>query len=748
MIMIDVTAHHERRVRAAGSSPRAPVLSTLRDVTATNPRQRAATRPPARSALAAGAWWFALVSAAFSCAAHARQGDFQDDLQALVEEIVERDQTARMPAAPFSGSEIDPVLDLSTALAQVDSGETAPIEISGDEITLNFQEADINALISTVSQITGRNFIVDPRVKGRVTLISGTPLSAEQVYNVFLSVLEVHGFAAVDALGLTKILPANIIKQQPTRTTTERELVASDEQVTQVYTLKHASVQELTPILRPLLPPTSHFAPHVGSNTLVFTDTAANIERVLKIVGILDQPDKRSDINVVQIRHANAERLGNVIREVANSLQREGGEGGARATISVQVDEGLNALIIQSPEKHFGILRALIDQLDVKRERDGNVHVVYLRYAKAEDLVSILNEIANEQGQGAGGDGAAVAADVSVQAESDTNALVIRASEEKFEELQHVIDKLDLRRSQVFVETIIAEVSTVKEAEIGVQWQGVHSKSSGGEVSVSTGFSGGGESGSGLTVGVINKFVTDLAGEVVPDLSVVLRLLRSDSNTNILSTPNLLTLDNESAEIVVGQEVPFVTGQFVSNASTTGTTTDDNQTTTGVVNPFQTIERKNVGLTLKITPQINEGGAIRLEIEQEISSVSPTTVQGASDLITNTRSINATVLVDDGQIIVLGGLITDDLSDTFEWVPVLGKIPLLGALFRKKSKQAVKRNLMVFLRPKIVRTPTDLFEHTRTHYETIQREQAESLPDTRRLIKESRIPVLGELKNR
>jgi general secretion pathway protein D len=274
----------------------------------------------------------------------------------------------------------------------------------------------------------------------------------------------------------------------------------------------------------------------------------------------------------------------------------------------------------------------------------------------------------------------------------------------------------------------------------------VHGKSSGGEVTAGSNFSDSGESG--FSVGVVNKFVTDLSGNIVPDLNVVLRLLRSDSNANILSTPNLLTLDNESAEIVVGQEVPFVTGQFVSNASTTGTTTDNNQTTTGVVNPFQTIERKNVGLTLKITPQINEGGAIRLEIEQEISSVSPTTVSGASDLITNTRSISATVLVDDGQIIVLGGLITDDISDTFEWVPVLGKIPLIGALFRKKSKQAVKRNLMVFLSPKIIRTPTDLFEHTKNQYESIQQQQRESLPETRRLIRESEVPVLGEFKNR
>ncbi len=735
---------HGRPIPPAGRR-----FGTLRGVAMTDSRQRTRQRTTVRSRRVAflAACFAACLSGPGQAADPAA---FQDDLQALVREIVQRDSQAA--DNPF-GIAPGPVLDLDTALAQVDAaidlregGDAPSFEIAGDEITLNFQEADINALISTVSQITGRNFIVDPRVKGRVTLISGTPLNTDQVYNVFLSVLEVHGFAAVDSGGLTKILPAQIIKQQPTRTAVGGERIATDEQVTQVYTLKYASVQELTPILRPLLPPTSHFAPHVGSNTLVFTDTAANIERVLQIVDILDQPDTRSDINVVKVQHANAQRLGNVVREVAASLQAERGEAGTGGNISVQVDEGLNALIIQSPEAQFGILRALIDQLDVRRDREGNVHVVYLRYAKAEELVSILNEIANERAE-PGTEGSAIDTSVSVQADPDTNALVIRANDEDFTELTHVIEKLDLRRSQVFVETIIAEVSTTKAAEIGVEWQGLHSKSSGGEVGINTDFSG--DSAGGLTVGVVNKFVTDLAGNIVPDLSVVLRLLRSDNNTNILSTPNLLTLDNESAEIVVGQEVPFVTGQYVSDASSSGTVTNDNnETTTGVVNPFQTIERKNVGLTLSITPQINEGGAIRLEIEQEISSVSPTTVSGAADLITNTRSIDATVLVDDGQIIVLGGLITDDLSDTFEWVPVLGKIPLLGALFRKKTKQAVKRNLMVFLRPKIIRTPADLFEHTQAQYQNIQREQADSLPDTRRLINNSNIPVLGEMKNR
>ncbi len=678
----------------------------------------------------------------------AQTAGFQDDLQALVEEITARSRPAlieaeAMPLEPIMET---PSLDRQPRLAQNTTVSEEAVDMVDDSVMLNFQDANINALIGTVSQITGKNFIIDPRVKGKVTLISGTRLKTDQVYDIFLSVLEVHGFAAVESSGLTKILPANIIKQQPTRTSSGVAVATNDEQITQIYSLKHSSVQELTPILRPLLPPTSHFAPHVGSNTLVFTDTAANISRVLEIVGILDQPSSRSDLHVVMVQNTSAQRLGAIVQQVASSLTQKT-EGGREDKINIQVDEGLNALIIQAEESQFGILIALIEQLDVKRSRAGNIHVVYLKYAKAAELVAILNEIAESRTEGEG-DKSSVVTRVSVQADEDTNALVIRASDEDFQELQHVIEKLDLRRSQVFVETIIAEVSTTKASEIGVEWQGLTNKSSGGQISGGTNFSD--SSDGGLTVGVINKLVTDLVGNVVPDLSVVLHLLRADSNANILSTPNLLTLDNETAEIIVGQEVPFVTGQYVSDASSSSNTTvgDDGVSTNNVVNPFQTIEREDVGLTLRITPQINEGGAIRLEIEQEISSVSPTTVAGASDLITNQRSIKATVLVDDGQIIVLGGLINDDVTDTVEWVPILGKIPLIGALFRKKTKQAIKRNLMMFLRPQIIRTPSDLYDHTVRQYNQVKGQQQGSMQDTKRLIEGSEVPVLPDISGR
>lgn len=595
-----------------------------------------------------------------------------------------------------------------------------------DIITLNFQGADINALISLVSQVTGRSFIVDPRVKGKVTLVSGVGLPADKLYEIFLSVLEVSNFAAVPSGEVIKILPKNLIKQHPTRT--DESPGDSDEQITHIVTLEHASVNELLPILRPLLPPTDHIAPHAGSNTLILTGTAANISRTLSMIERMDTEQRGISIRVIFLQHADAGKLAQIISQTLTSINAENARSGQPPmNVSVQVDEGLNAMVVQAPDDDFPMIQALIDQLDIERPEIGDTHVIYLKFAQASELVTLLTGLQQPATQDE--TGAIARPEVTIQADEQSNALVIKADLKAFEDIRAVIEKLDIRRAQVFVETIIAEVSVNKEAEIGVDWSGNRRTSDGEDVSFSTGFP---ESSGGFQLGYIDRFFTNLSGTIVPNLNVVLSALRGDSNSNIISTPNLLTLDNEVAEIVVGQEVPFVTGNFTSTASTTTNNNDGNNT--GVVNPFQTIERKDVGLTLRITPQINDGNTIRLEIEQEVSSVSPTIVQGAADLITDTRSINATVQVDDQQVIVLGGLIRDNSSDTHQWVPLLGKIPVLGALFRKKTKNAVKTNLMVFLRPKIIRTPEDLALITEERYEFIRNEEAESQPDTRRLL--------------
>jgi len=543
---------------------------------------------------------------------------------------------------------------------------------ANDQITLNFHDTDINAIISTISQITGRNFIVDPRVKGKVTLVSGQKLSVDQVYDVFLSVLEVHNFAAVEGEnGMVKIVPSSLVKQSATVTSFGAPRPQGDEYITEIYQLKHAAVQDLVAVLRPLLPPTDHFSAHAQSNTLVFTGTAANVRRIIKVVQRLDQPPTQRDI-----------------------------------------------------------------------------HVVYLRYARAADLVKVLTNLLSGK-SGGNGKSTAGTEHISVQADESTNSLVIQASEGDFIFIRDVIDRLDIRRAQVFMEVIIAEVSADKAQQLGVRWNFGDNNLKTGQTTGSTDFP---DISGGLTVGYLKGLVENLDGTVVPDLQVVLSALKTDSNSNILSTPTLLTLDNEKAEILVGQEVPFITGQFTTTASTTTTTTTtntgtggDQTTTTPVTNPFQTIERKDVGVKLKITPQINEGNAIRLNIEQEVSNVSPTKVEGASDLITNQRTIKTTVIVDDGQIIVLGGLMFDDFGDTIESVPVLGDIPVLGTLFRKKGKTAFKRNLMFFLRPRIVRSRADLDTFTGNKYRYIREQQQHSLPDTEYYLREMGKPVLPHL---
>jgi len=468
----------------------------------------------------------------------------------------------------------------------------------------------------------------------------------------------------------------------------------------------------------------------------------------MKIIERIDQPDRRSDVHVVYLKNARASAIAKILSQLVGSLvsdvapQAKGVPQANAKQVSVQADDSLNAIIVQSPETEFKLIQAVIEQLDVERPAGGDINVIYLKYANAKDLVAVLNNLV-AAGVAAGGEGAvAPAAKVTVEADESNNALIVRAEADKFREIKTVVEQLDRRRAQVFVETIIAEVSMNEAAELGVTWNTAWQSSNAETRTINSGTSFT-QNDNGLNIGFLKGLVqvvqSDGSIQIVPGLSAVLSALRSDGNTNVLSTPNLLTLDNESAQIVVGQEVPFVTGQFTTNNSTTNT---DGNTSTTQPNPFQTIERKDVGLTLEITPQINEGDTIQLDIKQEISNVSQTTVQGQADLITDTRSIEAKVQVDDGQIIVLGGLISDDMVDTIDWVPVLGDIPIVGALFRKKTKSTRKTNLMVFLRPKVVRTPEDLAELTEARYRYMQGQEIKSQPKTERMLESATRPIL------
>ncbi|NIR58912.1 MAG: type II secretion system secretin GspD [Gammaproteobacteria bacterium] len=570
--------------------------------------------------------------------------------------------------------------------------------LAAEKVTLNLKDADIRALIDTVAEITGKNFVVDPRVKGQVTVISTEPIDSAAVYEVFRSILQVHGFAAIESGAVIKVVPDTTAKQldTPVGAGVGREAV-----VTHVIPIDHVAAAQLVPILRPLVPQQGHLAAYPPSNVLIVSDRAGNVQRLARIVERIDR-ETGDELEVVPLNHASASE---VVRILGNLVQRQGADAAAGLGPRLAADERTNSVLMRGDRGDRLRLRAIISHLDTPLEKGGNTHVVYLRYAKAEDMVPVLEGLSTSitsarQGQAA--EGAQGGAAVSIQADESTNALVINAPPGVYRSLRSVIKQLDIRRAQVLVEAIIADMSADRAAQLGLQWA---SDGTAGDNEGALGlqaFGGAGNNivqlflepvsvGEGLTVGV-GEFAD---GEF--RLGALVRALASDASTNILSTPSLVTLDNTEAEIVVAQNVPFITGQFTTQASAT--------TEAGTVNPFQTIERQDVGLTLRVTPQINEGDAVKLDIVQEVSSLAPAATAGAADLITNKRSIKTSVLVEDGRFVVLGGLIDDSLQERVQKVPFLGDVPVLRHLFRFSDTTKVKRNLMVFLHPVILRDP-------------------------------------------
>ena len=613
------------------------------------------------------------------------------------------------------------------------------------QITLKLEDVDIRVLINTVAEVSGKNFIVDPRVKGKVSVISGATLNPEQLYDVFLSILEVHNFSTVESGNVIKVLPSNVIKQRPTPLLFEPHDNTNDAQITQIIQLKHASVQDMTALVRPLIPPTSHFAPHVPSNSIVMADTAANIQRVLQIIRSIDVPDKRSNISVVNLEYAKASELAATLTQLVTSTA-DPKDAGSAGRVSIQPFDAINSLVISAPDDVYGKIQALIDELDIVREVEGNVNVIPLKHAKAEDLSALLRDIASGNTEGAAGE-------FSVQADEASNSLIVKASGTQLKTVQSVVKELDKRRAQVFVETIIAEVSITQMASLGINWGvgGTRGDTTDGDGNTTAGtgnlidrnrpglpaatISGGqsfdlGSNGYNFSLLDFGRY----------QLDVILNAIASDSNSNVLSTPTILTLDNEQAEIVVGQEVPFVTGSFNNGFNNT-----DGDGSVPVGNGFQTIERRDVGISLRITPQINDGDTIQLEVLQETSAIAAQDVEGVADVVTNRRSIEAVVQVDDGQIVVLGGLITDDVQDTVSKVPFLGDIPIIGSLFRNKSKSAIKQNLMVFLKPHIIRSPEDLTKFSKAKYDDVRRDsQIAAQQNPSFIIKDSAAPILVE----
>jgi general secretion pathway protein D len=584
----------------------------------------------------------------------------------------------------------------------------------------NFQDVNIRQIIEAVAEVTGKNFIVDPRVNQQsVTMISQTAMNSDAFYKAFLSLLQVYGYVAVPAGNFVKILPDATARQMPGSVSNK---YGPDEIVTRVIRIENVQAAQLVPILRPLIPQYGHMVAAPQSNMLIISDRAANVRRIVEIVRRIDQ-EGEDDIEVIPLQHASAIEIVTII----NSIRQPAGRDAGQARSNIAADQRTNSVLIGGDRKSRLKIRTLIVSLDTPLAEGGNTRVRYLFNADAEELAGKLQEqIGAFRTQSAGGSPQTGpgSTPVTIWADLMTNALVITAPAKEMRNLMAIVDKLDIRRAQVQIDAIIVEVSMDKVNDFGVSW--LVSPGDTGDIAALSEFSGsfnlsgavgtldGGEGavgdfvGEGLT-GMVGRFRDNKTS-----WAAVVTALAGDASTNILSMPSITTVDNEEAEIKVAQEVPFITGQFTNTGAAQGS-----------INPFQTIQREEVGTILRITPQINEGNAVLLKVEQEQSSISAG-AEGAVDLVTNKRTISTSVIVEDGGIIVLGGLIEEALIETEQRVPILGKIPLLGALFRSRKTELVKTNLMVFIRPTILRDGTQAAMQSNARYNYMRGLQLDS----------------------
>lgn len=621
------------------------------------------------------------------------------------------------------------------------AGPSSAQPASGARITPNFKDADITQVIEAVAAATGRNIIVDPRVRAQVTMLSSTPMTPDAFYEAFLALLQVHGFVAAPSGDVLKIIPDANSRTMPGNDLPDRLSATSDEIVTQVVSVTNVSAAQLVAILRPLMPQNAHLAAYPSSNMLILADRANNVNRMLRIIRRIDQASD-ADIEVVAMQNASAAE---VVRTMTALNPAQASAEGGMSPLRVVADDRSNSILLAGDKTQRLRARTLIAYLDTPLASGGDTRVRYLRYADAEKIAAKLKE--QVQGVTAGAPAAGTTTSASadrstiIWAEPETNALVITAPAKTMNSLMAVIDKLDIRRAQVIVEAIIVEVSADKSAELGVNWliDGSNADNAVGGFIEPVG---------GVSIVDLARAATDPTtltsvprgttvgvgrlGSGGVDFAAVLRALRGDSTTNIIATPSIVTMDNQEAEIKVAQEVPFVTGQYTSTGGTTGNN----------LNPFQTIQRQEVGTILKITPQINEGDSVMLKIEQESSSIAATS-SGAVDLVTNKRTISTHVLIEDGGTVVLGGLIQDSQTGGEQRVPFLGRIPVVGEAFKSRSAKKTKTNLMVFIQPRILRDGLDAAFETNQKYNYMrdqqrklgpQREVLPLLPGTPRAI--------------
>ena len=626
--------------------------------------------------------------------------------------------------------------------------------VFSQEFTVNLKDTDIQEFIEFVADVTGTTIVIDPAVKGKVKVVSSKPVSREELYDLFLSILDVHGYTAVRSGEVVRVIPNKNARSAPVDVISGTSVI-NDEYVTQVIRLDNVSAAKLIPVLRPLVPQQAHMAAYAPSNAIIISDIRANIDRIAKIIDRMDQSAVKKT-EVVKLRYGVATDVVEMLKTLEKSRAGEGADANDEA--SLVADKRTNSVIVTADEVSIERIKGLVDYLDIPLEQSGNVRVMYLEYADASEVAEVLTRVmqnlARLDDESSGRTRAANAAKSTIEADEGTNSLIITADTDEMAALEAVIARLDIRRAQVLVEAIIVEIDVTEGRELGLQWLFANDSGLYGS-NISPARQG---SNAAIAQAILPEDaasteigVRDLAGALsqVPGttfgwgvvdqnltMTTILNTLEKQGNTNILSTPSLLTLDNEEAFITVGQQVPFVTGSYTNTGAANG-----------VANPFQTIQRENVGVTLQVTPQINEGDSVVMDIVQEVSSISQQALS-ASDVITNERKIETKVLAKDGDIVVLGGLVKDDIQDSQQGVPLLSGIPVLGRLFRNDVVSVTKSNLLVFIRSTIIRDDDDLAGATAEKYRYIRDQQRQRRDQGLMFLDDNLIPVLPTWEDR
>ena len=619
-------------------------------------------------------------------------------------------------------------------------------DLAAQEYTVNLKDTDIQEFIKFVADVTGTTMVVDPNVKGKVRVISSKPVTQSELYDLFLSILDVQGYTAVRSGQVVRVVPSKDARSSPVPLIENQDLLGNDEYVTQVIRLDNISAAKLIPVLRPLVPQQAHMAAYAPSNAIIISDIRSNIGRIVEIIERMDRSAIQTT-EIIRLKYGVSEDVVSMLNTLEKARQGEGAE--ANKDVILVADKRTNSVVVTADEMSVERIRKLVAYFDSPLEQSGNVRVVYLEYADATETAEVLTRVMQNIARLEAGGAQRNGGESTIEADAGTNSLIITADTDEMAALESVIARLDIRRAQVLIEAIIVEMEMTEGQELGLQWLFANDSGLyGGNISNST---------------AQQRRNAELAGALLPDngsevidtrsvagalastpgatlgwgmvdesltMTVILNALETQGNANILSTPSLLTLDNEEAFITVGQEVPFVTGSYTNTGSANGAS-----------NPFQTIERQSVGITLKVTPQINEGDSVVLDIVQEVSSISAQ-ILAASDVITNERKIETKVLANDSDILVLGGLVKDDVQDSTQGIPLLSDIPLLGRLFRNDVVSVTKSNLLVFIRPTIIRDDQDLAGATAEKYRFIRDKQLQRRERGLMFLDDGSLPVL------